>query len=179
MRLVASYTIQSDLIQHALEGYPNEICGLLIGNGNRILRIIPTENGATNKENAFIIPTSALNEHIPKLRAEGLELIGFYHSHPNSAPIPSETDIQELDNGLNLPHVLIGIIPPYAEIKAWVIKNKRVDPVEWVIGDEFLSDPIAPQSSAQYYAFMLSIFLSFMLFFIIALTLLPPAPELP
>jgi len=179
MRLFVSHTVQSDLIQHAIEGYPNEICGLLVGHGNHILQIIPTENGAPDKQSAFIIPVSALNVHIPKLRAEGLDLIGFYHSHPNSVPIPSETDIQELDNGLNLPHVLVGITPSYAEIKAWMIKNRRVDPIEWIIGDEFLSEPITPQSSPQYYAFILGIVVSLILFFIIALTLLPPAPELP
>lgn len=179
MRLVVSHTTQSELIHHAQVGYPEEICGLLAGRGDHILRVIPTENGASDKRSAFIIPASAMNVYIPKLRTEGLELIGFYHSHPNSVAIPSETDIQELDNGLNLPHVLIGITPPYAEVKAWMINNGQVDCIEWIVGDEFLSDPIFPHSPAHYYAFILSIILSLIFFFIIALTLLPPAPELP
>lgn len=179
MRLVLSQVAYTDLIHHAKTGYPNEVCGLLGGQGECVMQIIPTENSASDTKSAFLISTHALNTHLPKLRAEGLHLVGFYHSHPNSPAIPSLTDARELDNGLKLPHVLVSITPPHADIKAWWIENGQVNPIEIVVGDEFLTEPNTPSTPAQNIAFLLSIFISLVLLMTIALTLLPPAPELP
>lgn len=179
MRLVLSQVAYTDLIHHAKMGYPNEVCGLLAGYGEQVTRIIPTENGAPNTKNAFLIPTSALNDHLPKLRSEGINLVGFYHSHPNAPAIPSPTDVRELDNGLKLPHVLVGITPSYTDVKGWWIDGGRVNPIEVIIGDEFLTEPYLPHTQAQHIAFLLSIFISLALLMTIALTLLPPAPKLP
>ncbi|HRF98055.1 MAG TPA: Mov34/MPN/PAD-1 family protein, partial [Aggregatilineales bacterium] len=66
MRLMLSHSAQTDLIQHAKTGYPEEVCGLLAGRGEQIWRVIPTENGATDKRSGFLIPQQALNQHIPQ-----------------------------------------------------------------------------------------------------------------
>ncbi|MDX2075159.1 MAG: M67 family metallopeptidase [bacterium] len=179
MRLMLSHSAQTDLIQHAKTGYPEEVCGLLVGHGEQISRVIPTENGASDKRNSFLIPQQALNQYLPKIRAEGLNLIGFYHSHPNTAPILSPTDVRELDNGLKLPHIVVGVAHHYIELKAWFIEYGQVTPVEMIIG-EFLGDEPQPiTSSAQKIAFLLSVMVSLALLITIAISLLPPAPELP
>jgi len=178
MRLIASHAVQADLVHYAKTGYPEEICGLLAGHGEQVLRVIPTDNIASDKQGGFLIPQSAFNDHLPKIRAEGLSLIGFYHSHPNTPPIPSPTDVRELDNGLKLPHVIIGIAPQRAEIKAWMVKNGQVDPIEWVVGD-IPTIPLPITTNAQTIAFVMSAVVSLMLLITIALTLLPPAPPLP
>ncbi|MCU0480783.1 MAG: M67 family metallopeptidase [Anaerolineae bacterium] len=179
MRLVLSQVAYTDLIHHAKTGYPDEICGLLTGRGELVMQIIPTKNGASDTKSAFLIPTGELNDHLPKLRAEGLNLVGFYHSHPNSPAIPSPTDVRELDNGLKLPHVLVGITPPYTDIKGWWIENGQVNLIEIVVGDEFLTEPNSPSTPVQSVAFLLSIGISLVVLITIALTLLPPAPKLP
>jgi proteasome lid subunit RPN8/RPN11 len=179
MRLMLSQSAQTDLIQHAKTGYPEEVCGLLVGRGEQISRVIPTENGATDKRSGFLIPQQALNHHLPQIRAEGLRLIGFYHSHPNTAPIPSPTDVRELDNGLKLPHILVGVTYQHIELKAWLIEYGQVTPVEVIIGEFSGDEPQPITSSAQKIAFLLSVMVSLALLIIIAISLLPPAPELP
>ncbi|PJF32457.1 MAG: hypothetical protein CUN52_01560 [Phototrophicales bacterium] len=179
MRLIISHLLQSELIHHAKTGYPHEVCGLLVGRGEHILRVIPTENHAPDTQRGFLISTQDLNIHLPQIRAEGLSLIGFYHSHPDAPAIPSPTDVRELDNGLQLPHVVLSISHHQVHIKAWLIHHGQVDPIEWVIGDAAPILPAPPTTSAQRIAFLWSIGISLILLLIIALTLLPPAPKLP
>ncbi len=178
MRLIISHRLQSELIHHAKAGYPHEVCGLLAGHSKQILRVIPTENRASDTQHGFLISPHDLNIHLPQIRAQGLSLIGFYHSHPDTPPIPSPTDVRELDNGLQLPHVVVSISHHQAHIKAWMIQHGQVDPIEWVVGD-MPTEPQPVTTSAQHIAFVLSVGLSLLLLLIIALTLLPPAPELP
>lgn len=178
MRLFISHLLQSELIHHAKTGYPQEVCGLLAGRDEQILRVIPTENRASNKQRGFLISPHDLNIHLPQIRAEGLLLIGFYHSHPDTPPIPSPTDVRELDNGLQLPHVVVSILHHQAYIKAWMIQHGQVDPIEWRVGD-IPTEPKPVTTSAQQIAFLLSVGMSLVLLLTIALTLLPPAPELP
>lgn len=179
MRLFISHLLQSELVHHAKTGYPQEVCGLLAGRGEYILRVIPIENRAQDKQRGFLISPHDLNTHLPQIRAEGLSLLGFYHSHPDTPPIPSPTDVRELDNGLQLPHIVVSISHHQAHIKAWMIKESHVDPIEWVVGDNVPIDPQPVTTSAQRTAFLLSVVISLILLITIALTLLPPAPELP
>lgn len=179
MRFFISHQLQSELIHHAKTGYPQEVCGLLAGRGEQILRIIPTENHASDKQHGFLILPHDLNIYLPQIRAEGLSLVGFYHSHPDTPPIPSPTDVRELDNGLQLPHVVVSISHYRAHIKAWMIHHGQVDPIEWLVGDDTPTDPKPITTSAQHIAFLLSVGVSLVLLITIALTLLPPAPELP
>lgn len=178
MRLIISEQLQSELVHHAQIGYPQEVCGLLAGQGEHIKRVIPIDNHAPDKQRGFLITHHDLNIHLPQIRAEGLSLIGFYHSHPNTPPIPSPTDMRDLDNGLQLPHAIISISHRQAYIQAWIVSNGRADPVEWVVGEATTMSHTPVVNATQRYAFLLSVFVSLVLLLIVALTLLPPAPPL-
>ena len=43
-------------------------------------------------------------------RAEGLEVVGAYHSHPSSAPVPSPTDIAEANSGSDFLYVIVSLV---------------------------------------------------------------------
>ena len=47
-------------------------------------------------------------------RAHGLELLGSAHSHPTSAPVPSDTDLE-----LTVAPALVVIQGPAGELRAW------------------------------------------------------------
>jgi len=82
------------VLEHAEEAAPAECCGVLLGSGERIVEAVPARNRSDDPNRFEIDP----RDHIAArrtARARGLQVVGFYHSHPHSAPIPSSTDIAE------------------------------------------------------------------------------------
>jgi len=65
----------NEIIKHAEDGYPHEVCGVLIGTENNISEYKKCRN---------------LKDDYA--RSKGLEIIGIYHSHPDHPSRPSEFD---------------------------------------------------------------------------------------
>lgn len=83
------------ILNHALEGLPNEACGLIAGTVEDGIKVI--------KEVYLLTNVDASNEHFtidPKeqlravkdMRAKGYQQFGNWHSHPESPSRPSEED---------------------------------------------------------------------------------------
>jgi len=82
------------IIEHAREAAPAECCGLLLGRGDEIVEAVRTRNIAAQPTRFLIDP----KDHIDgrrEARRRGLEVVGFYHSHPHSPAEPSATDRAE------------------------------------------------------------------------------------
>jgi proteasome lid subunit RPN8/RPN11 len=82
------------LIQHARADVPRECCGLLIGQPGLVERIAPAANVRASEVSYLIDPRDHFAA-IRAARAEGLSVIGGYHSHPRSEALPSATDLAE------------------------------------------------------------------------------------
>ena len=93
---------QADLdkvTNHLKQAYPNEGCGLLLGeiknNRKFVKEVVEAEN--INKERAvdrFEIDANEYKKIDEHARKKGLDIIGVYHSHPDHPPRPSETDLK-------------------------------------------------------------------------------------
>lgn len=88
---------------------PMEACGLLIGDCKEtenasIHAFIPMKNNAVTPTNTFCFHPA---EWVEKWYLHRHELVGVYHSHPNTAAIPSRADI---DLAQLLPHCVHVII---------------------------------------------------------------------
>ena len=99
--IVLSETHLSAIREHGERDYPYEACGLLIGkfaDGN--LKIVheafPISNAReeTAKRNRFLITPDELMRGERYAREKKLDVIGFYHSHPNALAIPSQYDLE-------------------------------------------------------------------------------------
>ncbi|HEY84733.1 MAG TPA: M67 family metallopeptidase [Chloroflexi bacterium] len=81
---------------HAKETYPRECFGFILGHfddGGQARQIISGTNLNTERDDRFEMdPHDFIRVERDAEDAE-LEIIGFYHSHPNWPPIPSQTDI--------------------------------------------------------------------------------------
>ena len=95
--------------QHGAEAYPNECCGFLLGreeNGYRmVLEVAPIQNAWQSSENnpyevrpedstrnrSLVDPKDFLKID-REARQKGLDIISFYHSHPDHPARPSEFD---------------------------------------------------------------------------------------
>jgi [CysO sulfur-carrier protein]-S-L-cysteine hydrolase len=89
--------VRQAIIDHARTGYPNEACGLIIGNryagdGGEALRFERTTNKAASPYRYEIDPTELLRLTIATDDA-GEVFWGIVHSHTHSPARPSPTDI--------------------------------------------------------------------------------------
>jgi len=82
------------MLAHARNSPQIECCGLLAGSGGVIHRIFPTPN-ALDSAVAYQIAPLELFRALRRMRADGLDHLGMYHSHPHSENIPSPTDVQQ------------------------------------------------------------------------------------
>jgi proteasome lid subunit RPN8/RPN11 len=89
---------------------PRECCGLLIGTPTRILEAVPVGNAAADPMRRYEIPPVDYAAQIRRCRDRtGVAVVGAYHSHPRTAPVPSPTDTAEA-----FPHFWFLIAGPVA-----------------------------------------------------------------
>jgi proteasome lid subunit RPN8/RPN11 len=70
-----------------------ECCGLLAGRKGVISTILPAKN-ALQSAKAYEIEPRELFALFRRMRAEAVEHLGIYHSHPNGENSPSPTDVE-------------------------------------------------------------------------------------
>ncbi len=89
--------LSSGIRAHSVETYPHECCGALLGRDRaderEVLALVPLTNRRDDSlRNRFSIAPEDVRLAEQKAREQGLELIGWYHSHPDSPARPSEYD---------------------------------------------------------------------------------------
>jgi proteasome lid subunit RPN8/RPN11 len=99
--------------EHGARDYPSECCGILLGKANgeakQVTEVVALENlrhdasraqellpvddpGRETERNRFLIdPLDQLRVE-KDARARGLDVLGYYHSHPDHSPRPSNYD---------------------------------------------------------------------------------------
>lgn len=83
------------LLAYAKSELPNEACGLLAGtveNNYKIIKEIYLLTNIDHSDTHFTIDVAEQLSAIKDMRAKGLSLLGNWHSHPDSPPIPSDED---------------------------------------------------------------------------------------
>ena len=80
------------VIDHAYEGYPLEVCGILGGKDGVISSLFRITN--TDREHKhFIMDPKEQFALMREMRGADLEMLAIYHSHPDSPPRPTSEDI--------------------------------------------------------------------------------------
>ena len=79
--------------------YPAECCGalagrVLAGGDKEVVRLAPAVNRRTDDPHRYLIAPDDLRRLEAGLRAEGLEIVGYYHSHPDHPAVPSGYDTE-------------------------------------------------------------------------------------
>jgi proteasome lid subunit RPN8/RPN11 len=96
-------SISTDLLDqiraHGVRDYPYECCGLLLGRygaeGKIVNETYPISNARAEsaKRNRFLIEPAELMRGERYARERDVEVVGFYHSHPDSPAVPSQYDL--------------------------------------------------------------------------------------
>ncbi len=95
--LKLSQELEARIRSHAAETYPYECCGALLGRdgdeGREVLALVPLENRRDDSpRNRFSITPEDVRLAEHKAREQRIDLIGWYHSHPDHPAAPSEFD---------------------------------------------------------------------------------------
>lgn len=104
MKLSLARTAEAAIRQHGKSGYPHEVCGVLLGrSGDPVTVLEAVACGNANTERAqdryLLDPQDQLRVE-KDARARGLEVVGYYHSHPDHSSGASETDRAQSWEGL-------------------------------------------------------------------------------
>jgi proteasome lid subunit RPN8/RPN11 len=116
--------------RHGAEAYPEEGCGFLLGEvvdgENRVTDLKPVANRQSeNRERRYQITPDDYRAADTAARKRGLDVVGFYHSHPDHPARPSDTDLDEA----TFPGYTYAIVSVHdgtpEEITAWTLAPDR------------------------------------------------------
>jgi len=137
----ASVELSADMVQalidHARAEYPNEMCGVIVGDraaaeGGSPLRWEPTRNRAASPLRYEIHPDDLLRLTI-ETENVGNEFWAIVHSHTHSPPRPSPTDV-----GLafypDAIYLLVSLADAEPAVATWRIVGGEIHPVELIVG---------------------------------------------
>lgn len=90
-----------EMIANAGEAYPEECCGVMLGQrneqGNNVCQVLPIANTAeNNRTDHFRMDPLALFRVEQSAEEKKLEIVGFYHSHPDCEAVASSSDIYHM-----------------------------------------------------------------------------------
>jgi proteasome lid subunit RPN8/RPN11 len=96
-RLVISSRHLQTIGRHATASYPDECCGVLIGrvlgDATVVERLLSVGNERQDsRHNRYLISPETVLAAQKEARALGLDIVGYYHSHPDHPAKPSEFD---------------------------------------------------------------------------------------
>ncbi|MFM2162692.1 MAG: hypothetical protein RLZZ383_2204 [Pseudomonadota bacterium] len=122
---------------HAREGYPHEVVGILAGEGasRRVTRVAALVNErADSAHNRYAVGPLALQRAERALEAEGLSILGYYHSHPDHPAMYSEFDRDHA--WPNLTYVIVSVVAgEVVDTRAWRLTEDRAAMEHEAIGD--------------------------------------------
>ena len=127
--------LREEIERHAEREYPRECCGLLVG------RI--TDGGGTREVHATYPVANIFSEEAERHHrmaiepleyaraerlhaAEGLGVVGNYHSHPDHPAVPSQYDLEHLAPWPTMSYVVVSVREGKAAgLRSWVLEADR------------------------------------------------------
>jgi proteasome lid subunit RPN8/RPN11 len=116
-------SIYNGIIEHAESGYPEEVCGVLIGKEGNITHFKGCRN--LNHERArdrYELDPLSFKEADDWARLNGMEILGIYHSHPDHPSRPSGFDRERA--WPDWVYIILSIQSgKYKDSRAWTFKD--------------------------------------------------------
>jgi proteasome lid subunit RPN8/RPN11 len=125
----------------AREGYPREACAVLVGRRQersaRVVYLHGAENLHADGHRRYLLDPGAFVGADLVARQAGLEVLGFWHTHPDHAASPSETDLAEAWEGYSY------LIQAVNAAGAGELRSWRLD------GDAFVEEEVHPAGASE------------------------------
>lgn len=119
-----------EMVAHALEGYPLEVCGLLtgtVGDGfeAEVTSLYRADNLASSSR-VYLLDPKAMLRADREAEAAGARIVGVYHSHTHTDAKPSPTDIAEAPDP-DWHYVLVSLRDDHPSLRSWNIRNGKIE----------------------------------------------------
>ncbi len=110
----------AEIRRHGEETYPHECCGVLLGKMDGNIRIVTATARCRNTRidsphNRYNIDPKDLIRVEKEAREKGVDVVGYYHSHPDHPAQWSQTDLAEA-NWSGYSYVITQVTDAKAEI---------------------------------------------------------------
>jgi len=135
--------IRDEMVEHAMQGLPNEACGLLAGTARSGPANVSVEHfyPMTNEDQSplkYRLNPKEQDQVTEEIDRKGWEPVGLFHSHTHTRAYPSPTDI-DLSQGPrifwpNVNFVLVSLADrERPDVRAYIITDEGVDEQEVVV----------------------------------------------
>jgi len=122
---------RDEIAQHAERDYPYECCGLLLGRFEApglksISEIYAISNAREEqaKRSRFLIRPEELLQGEQYAAERGLDVIGFYHSHPDHPAVPSQYDLEHAWPVYS--YIVVSVMAGAAgDLRSWEMESDR------------------------------------------------------
>ncbi len=94
-RIILPRQLVNRILSQAQSSPDAEICGLITSKGGRPLRCISVPNVSNQPQHLFAMDPKRQIDALRRMREQGEQLFGIYHSHPHSPAQPSDKDLQQ------------------------------------------------------------------------------------
>jgi proteasome lid subunit RPN8/RPN11 len=127
LRVVLEPVVVQAIRDHAAETYPHECCGALIGRAgeHRVTEALALPNATEEgPRRRFSIRPDDYRRAERHASERSLDLLGFYHSHPDHPARPSETDLARA--WPNFHYVIVSVREGRPEdVRSWRLVDDR------------------------------------------------------
>lgn len=124
-QLTISIDVDAAIRQHGQETYPHECCGALVGRDGVVSAIVALPNTTDEgPRRRFMVRPSDYQLAERRATELGVELLGFYHSHPDHPARPSQYD---LDHAWpTFAYIIVAVAEGAAkEMTVWFLQEDR------------------------------------------------------
>ena len=120
--------LYQQIARHAERAYPEECCGVLFGSdatGERLVRAVQEIDNSqdANRARRFLISPGQYRAAEQEAAVLQMDLLGFYHSHPDHPAQPSAFDTEHA-------------WPWYSYLIVRIDRGQGADLASWVLDDE-------------------------------------------
>jgi proteasome lid subunit RPN8/RPN11 len=125
--LRVSESLADEIRRHGEADYPAECCGALVGRvegeAKEVVRLAPAVNRRTDDPHRYLIAPDDLRRLEADVRAAGLDIVGYYHSHPDHPAAPSAFDADHA-------------WPWYSYVIVRIDRGRGAELASWVLADD-------------------------------------------
>lgn len=129
MKIEVGEGLLREIRAHGEATYPYECCGFMLGqlseSGKEVHALKRADNDATEpKERRFLITPKAYMQAEKAARAQSMDIVGFYHSHPDHPAQPSQYDLDHAWPVLS--YVIVSVQQgESADLTSWILNSDR------------------------------------------------------
>ena len=130
--LTIAREIKERFNSHTTNEYPNEACGMLVGydenNNYKIVDFIPMDSTLKSPVQ-FVMDSNEILAAYRTAADRNLKIVGIFHSHPMSPPIPSITDKTYMETNTGVWIIQSGV--DY-KMRSYLLRNDSIIEVDTV-----------------------------------------------